>query len=154
MTKSSPNLLVSTTQYELIILADLPPLSITTFFLKRSGQEPASLKTSVYCNFVGNRDAVDAFRVQIVPDGDVQLENPRFRILFSGNGKLLKKVYDKRTAKEMTVKLRFGQYMTAPYQSGAYLMKVREPCLKPMPVSIAYCRLYFIIVNVISSFLI
>ncbi|CAG0918464.1 unnamed protein product [Notodromas monacha] len=130
MTKGSPNLLVSSTQYELILLADLAPLSLTTYYLKRNAdQSPVSLKTSVYCNFVGNRDAVvDNFKVQIVPDGDVQLENPRFRLLFSGNTKLLKRVFDKRSGKERKVQLQFGQYATAPYQSGAYLMKIlRKP---------------------------
>lgn len=109
-------LTISKVRFELLFVATLEPLSLTTFTIERTpGREGLA---TVYCkNCAGH----SAFTVNPMRLGDVQLENDHFQALFDGKTGLLTSVVDKSSGASHHVDITFAAYQSAQFHSGAYL---------------------------------
>uniref|UniRef100_A0A0K8TAV1 Alpha-mannosidase n=3 Tax=Lygus hesperus TaxID=30085 RepID=A0A0K8TAV1_LYGHE len=110
-----PHLRMMDTMFELIFLAELPPLAITTFTIEvgRGG-----VRASVFCKDCARNDHFPAKAIQ---QGDIQVENENFRIIVDGRTGFLKSIMDKKSDKTTQCGLQFGSYPSAQFHSGAYL---------------------------------
>lgn len=104
--------------YILLFVADLKPLSIATYHLQQVDKVPIDAISTVYCNRCG-RDTV--FPIKPMQVGDVQLENPKLKLLFDGQTGFMKQVTKKSTGKIMQCAIQFAAYPSAQFHSGAYL---------------------------------
>ncbi|XP_025411252.1 alpha-mannosidase 2 [Sipha flava] len=103
--------------FELLIVAVLEPLSLTTFTLHKTPPEPERL-ARVYCkNCAGH----SVFTVRPMRLGDVQLENEHLQVVFDGKTGLMSSVVDKSTGVLQHVSIDFAAYQSAQLRSGAYL---------------------------------
>ncbi|XP_014258369.1 alpha-mannosidase 2 [Cimex lectularius] len=102
--------------YEIVFVAELNALSITTYFL-RTDMEKAASKATVYC-----KDCIKKgiFPSNSMQQGDIQLENHRMRLLISSNG-FLRSIMNKQTGKTTQCSIQFAAYPSAQFHSGAYL---------------------------------
>lgn len=109
-------LAISKVCFELLFVAVLEPLSLTTFTIKKSAnQEGLSL---VYCkNCAGH----SVFTIKPMRLGDIQLENDHFQVLFDGKTGLMNSIMDKRTGILQHIDINFAAYQSAQFHSGAYL---------------------------------
>ncbi|BET00029.1 Alpha-mann_mid [Nesidiocoris tenuis] len=110
-----PNLRMLDTLFELVFLADLPPLAVTTFSIE-AGR--GGVRASVFCKDCARNDHFPAKPIQ---QGDIQIENENFRITIDGRLGFLKSKMDKKTGKVTQCGLQFGAYPSAQFHSGAYL---------------------------------
>lgn len=103
--------------FELLIVAALEPLSLTTFTVHRAPPEPDAVAL-VYCkNCAGH----SVFTINPMRLGDVQLENEHVQVLFDGKTGLMTTVVDKSTGVAQHVAVEFAAYQSAQLRSGAYL---------------------------------
>ncbi|XP_060518820.1 alpha-mannosidase 2 [Cylas formicarius] len=119
---------VEPSEYELIFIAKLEELSVTSFNLVHT--DDASDKLGIlYCKrcFKKNATSPDGtrfeapFTIRDIPVGDIQLENQKMKILFSGSTGFMKTVTRKHKPKVMQCKIWFAAYRSAQFHSGAYL---------------------------------
>ena len=135
---------------EVVFLAKLPALSASRFnvficsdepkFKDASGHErkmPVQTKTQVYClrcpskGHSGSSLGIDAFMVDKLPDGAIQLENSNFLLTFDVDTKLLSSIRHKKhpksagakfdSSKDKYIEIEFGAYPTQQFRNGAYL---------------------------------
>nr|CAI5837109.1 unnamed protein product [Callosobruchus analis] len=124
---------IAADEFEVIFVAKLPELSITTFNLVYTVDNNDKLAT-IYCkkcqrkttiitnNEAKNRQVLRAnFKIKDIPPGDIQLENSKFKILFNGNTGFMKTITRKHNPKIMQCGIQFGAYRSAQFHSGAYL---------------------------------
>lgn len=124
---------VAADEYEIVFVAKLPPLSVTTFNIIYKSGDMESLAT-VYCkkcekktvilntdNSVQGESIKSKFIIKEIPTGDIQLENSKLKILFSGQTGFLKTVTRKHKPKKMQCAIQFASYRSAQFHSGAYL---------------------------------
>lgn len=104
--------------YVLLFVADLKPLAIATYHVEQVDKVPVDAISVVYCNRCG-KDNV--FPIKSLPSSDVQLENPRMKLLFDGQTGFLKRVTKTSTGKVMQCNIQFAAYTSAQFHSGAYL---------------------------------
>lgn len=109
-------LAISKVCFELLFIATLEPLSLTTFGIEKT-PSPEGL-SMVYCK---NCAGPSAFTIKPMRLGDVQLENDHFQALFDGKTGLLSSVVDKSTGASQHVDINFAAYQSAQFHSGAYL---------------------------------
>ncbi|XP_067005459.2 alpha-mannosidase 2 [Anabrus simplex] len=121
--------------FEVIFVADLPPLSLMTFVIERVAEKNLESRSIVYCASCGKNSEdssyVSPFEVKSMQAGDIQLENHRMKLLFDGRSGFLKAVTRKSTGRTTQCGLQFAAYPSAQYHSGAYLFmpdpNSREP---------------------------
>ncbi|KAL4141746.1 hypothetical protein QTP88_004323 [Uroleucon formosanum] len=102
--------------FELLFVAVLEPLSLTTFTIQKA-PNPEGLAL-VYCkNCAGH----SVFSVNPMRLGDIQLENDHIQVLFDGKTGLLSSIVDKGTGVSQYVNIDFAAYQAAQLHSGAYL---------------------------------
>lgn len=115
----------STHLFEVIFIANLPPLSLVKYTVKYS-EKRESLAT-IYCNECRDSTHVDRsheiFDIRPRQAGDIQLENAQMRLLFDGVSGFLKTITPKLHRKVVQCGLRFAAYRSAQFHSGAYLFK-------------------------------
>lgn len=115
----------SNSLFEVIFVANLPPLALVTYTVKYS-EKRESLAT-VYCNECKESNTVDrtedVFEIKPRQAGDVQLENAQMRLLFDGVTGFLKTITPKAHRKTVQCALQFAAYRSAQFHSGAYLFK-------------------------------
>lgn len=111
--------------FEVIFVANLPPLAIVTYTVKYS-EKRESLAT-IYCNECKENNAVDqktdVFEVKARQAGDIQLENAQMRLLFDGASGFIKTITPKNHRKTVQCAVKFAAYRSAQFHSGAYLFK-------------------------------
>lgn len=113
-------LAVSKTCFELLFVAVLEPLSLTTFTVHKAPEGGGgSGMAVVYCRNCAGHSA--AFTVRPMRLGDVRLENDHFQAVFDGKTGLLGSVVDKSTGARQHVDISFAAYQSAQFHSGAYL---------------------------------
>lgn len=110
-------LAVSAACFELLFVAVLEPLSLTTFVVQKAPRDAGSVATVRCKNCAGH----SVFAVRPMRLGDVQLENARLRAVFDGKTGLLKTIVDKSTGRAEHVHVDFAAYQSAQFHSGAYL---------------------------------
>lgn len=117
-------LTISRVCFELLFVAMLEPLGLTTFTVEKARN--AEGFASVYCkNCAGH----SVFSVKPMRLGDVQLENDHVQVLFDGKTGLLSTIVDKSTGVSQHVDIDFAAYQSAQYSSGAYLFML-DPNLR------------------------
>lgn len=134
--ESNTKLWIAADEYEVIFVAKLNALSITTFKVFYS-EETSSRMATIYCNKCHRKAAIltntdstvqkspeilkSKFKIKNIPTGDIQLENHKFKILFNGNTGFMKTVTRKHSPKIMQCGVQFAAYRSAQFHSGAYL---------------------------------
>lgn len=119
-------------EFELVFIAQLLPLSLTTYSLIYSTNNKDKLAT-VYCKSChtkqptttvkeNNPELVKSmFNIKDIPPEDIQLENSKLKIVFNGNTGFMKNVRRKANPKIMQCGIQFAAYHSAQFHSGAYL---------------------------------
>jgi len=127
--------------FDVMFLANLPALSLTTFtltFCDRSGSEFTKSKTQVFC--LGCPDSSSdssPFSLNSLQAGAVQLENHVYSLMFDPVTKLLRNVTNKLSGHSVPLDMEFPAYPSSPFRSGAYLFAVdrsREQDMEDMPL--------------------
>ncbi|KAH8271339.1 hypothetical protein KR018_007297 [Drosophila ironensis] len=130
----------STRQFEVMFVAELEPLSLTTYRVQVDEVNFKRNLASIYCEDCtqpaegssgapGEADAspTPVFEARAKPAGDIQLENPHMRLLFDEKSGFLKTITRKNQKKELLKPLqcniKFAAYRSAQFHSGAYLFK-------------------------------
>lgn len=111
--------------FEVVFVADLPPVSLVTYIVERVAEKNFQARSVVYCSScgrnVGDASYVPPFEVKGMQTGDIQLENYRMKLLFDGRSGFLKAVTRKTTGHTTQCGLQFAAYPSAQFHSGAYL---------------------------------
>ncbi|CAG7824959.1 unnamed protein product [Allacma fusca] len=108
--------------FELSFLAELPPLSIVTYKVKRTKlrSKHASIRSVVYCRNCSSPGNI--FEIHRIQEGDIQLNNDRLQLLFDRQSGLLQRVTKSEEKLTIRTKLTFGGYSSIDFRSGAYLL--------------------------------
>ncbi|KAF7278990.1 hypothetical protein GWI33_007795 [Rhynchophorus ferrugineus] len=115
-------------EFELIFIAKLEALTLTTYHLVYAENTKEKLAT-LYCKnckkktqIISDGNKVEApFTIKDIPPSDIQLENHKMKLLFSGTTGFMKSVTRKHKPKVMQCKIQFAAYRSAQFHSGAYL---------------------------------
>ncbi|KAK7075618.1 hypothetical protein SK128_027789, partial [Halocaridina rubra] len=125
---------ILSTQYELLFLADLPPLSVITYSIHRTHKSTMDNRASVYSNNYApapDQNYSPPFETRDVLPGDIQLESDQIKLLFDGTTGMLRSITDKSSGHVTQTAIRYAAYPSAQFKSGAYLFKpdpnAREP---------------------------
>ncbi|KAM3968647.1 alpha-Mannosidase class II b [Aphomia sociella] len=114
---------ISDTNFDVLFVATLPPLSTVTFNLEEHTN--ASHRCEVFCNSCNEGMKSDSekplFVTKKMMPGDIQLENSVLTLLINRNTGLLRQIYRKDIRKKNVVEMQFGAYQSAQRHSGAYL---------------------------------
>lgn len=108
--------------FEVIFVADLPPLALVIYTIKHSGKK-ATLAT-IHCNECdqGNNDT-NMFEFKPLKSGDIRIKTVKMQLQFDGVTGFLKTITPKSNGKRIQCNVKFGAYDTVPHHSGAYLFK-------------------------------
>ncbi|XP_054270570.1 alpha-mannosidase 2 [Macrosteles quadrilineatus] len=117
---SENNMRLSKTQFELMFVADLPPLSLTTYIIEYSTEKNFEFRSVIYCQLCKKHTEFDVKPMQV---GDIQLENHALKLLLDGRSGFLKAITKKSTNQTTQAAISFAAYMSAQFHSGAYLFK-------------------------------
>ncbi|XP_063229652.1 alpha-mannosidase 2-like [Bacillus rossius redtenbacheri] len=111
--------------FEVMFVADMPPLSLVTYVVERITEDNLESRAVIYCASCGKNiedpHFVPPFEVKGMQAGDIQLENHRMKLLFDGHSGFLKTVTRKSTGRTTQCGLQFAAYPSAQFHSGAYL---------------------------------
>lgn len=118
---------VSNREFELMFLAKLPALSLTTFTVTHQNDTKDKIAT-VYCEDCKEEakpgeNEYSVFDVHPKQTGDIQVENLKMRLLFDGESGFLKSMTKKNFGKSIQLGIKFGAYKSAQFHSGAYLFR-------------------------------
>ncbi|XP_050504122.1 alpha-mannosidase 2 [Diabrotica virgifera virgifera] len=124
---------IAADEFELVFIAKLPELSVTSFNIVYEASVKEKL-TTIYCKncqksttIISTENEVKAetlksqFNIKDIPPGDIQLENNKFKVLFNGNTGFMKTITRKHNPKIMQCGIQFAAYRSAQFHSGAYL---------------------------------
>ena len=116
---------LDTSFIEVVFIAKLPPLSITTFKVSKCKAERKNTeKTEVICmKCPKNYHPNSPFSLSSMPDAAIQLENSEMILTFDQDTNWLTTILDKRTGKSRKINLEFSGYETSQFRNGAYLFK-------------------------------
>lgn len=143
------NVEISTKEFEVMFVAELPPLSIMTYHVvERLAHEASDKVTTVYCDscvfdvlehatsspgqlpntkqplFKEELEAAqNNFHIKSILPGDIQLENHKMKLLIDGITGFLKTITKKQSGKIRQCAIEFAAYQSAQLHSGAYLFK-------------------------------
>lgn len=129
---NNANFWISADEYEVVFLAKLQPLSVTTYSVVYTEESHEKLST-IYCNKCKKKTAIlnngespaptikSNFTLKAIPVGDIQLENHKLKLLFNGNTGFMKTITRKHKPKIMQCAIQFAAYRSAQFHSGAYL---------------------------------
>lgn len=105
-------------RFELLFIAELPPLSVNVFTISAHHDASASMAV-VYCQHCQQNQEV--FQTKNIQLGDIQLENRKIRALFDGKSGFLKTITKKETETRTFCEMTIAAYQSAQFHSGAYL---------------------------------
>lgn len=114
--------------FELTFVVKLDEFSVTSYVLAYAKDRKPNLAT-LYCKnclkkseILSNGSKLEApFEIKDIPSSDIQLENHKMKVLFSGTTGFMKSVVRKHKPKVMQCKIQFAAYRSAQFHSGAYL---------------------------------
>lgn len=117
---------VSNKEFELMFVATLPALSLSTFTVSYQNDTKSKIAT-VYCEDCKEESKHEAeispFDIKPKQTGDIQVENGKMRLLFDGESGFLKSMTKKNWGKPIQLGIKFGAYKSAQFHSGAYLFR-------------------------------
>lgn len=115
---------ILSTQFELVFIADLPPLTLVTYAIHHLPKPNPSIRAAVYSNYYDTTTMKDSlFETQDVIKGDIQLESDKLKLLFDGKSGMLHSITDKTSGHVTQAKVQYKAYPSAQFKSGAYLFK-------------------------------
>lgn len=141
---------ISTKEFEVMFIANLPPLSVVTYNIVedhndtnkratiycdnclydfqqnftapvRDGINPGPLSQAFYTESQTNNKNQDIFTIKKTLPGDIQLENHRIKLLIDGVTGFLKSITKKKSRQVRQCAIVFSAYQSAQLHSGAYL---------------------------------
>ncbi|KAK4879668.1 hypothetical protein RN001_007814 [Aquatica leii] len=131
--ETNTKITISKSEYELTFVAKLQALSLATYTIQHHEESSNSLVT-IYCskcyNSGGNeikfenehKNTINSiFKIKKIQPGDIQLENNKLKLLFSGSNGFMKAITNKITRKVSQCGIQFAAYKSAQFHSGAYL---------------------------------
>lgn len=136
---SSNKLQMSVDEYELTFIAKLPPMSLMTYTISPANEIKRESLSMIYCNNCHRKqnkeNAEEAqtireeetefnpsqFKIRSTQPGDIQLENQKMKLLFSGTTGFMKSITRKHKQKATQCAITFAAYHSAQFHSGAYL---------------------------------
>ncbi|KAK9888622.1 hypothetical protein WA026_000851 [Henosepilachna vigintioctopunctata] len=132
--QDNTRLIIAETEYEVVFISKLPPLSVVTYKVVYSNNSSSKFST-IYCNSCQREPRTNdhtpspsqdkplksKFTLKNIEPGDIQLANSKFQVLFNANTGFLKTVTRKHNPKKMQCAIHFGAYRSAQFHSGAYL---------------------------------
>ncbi|KAL9694342.1 hypothetical protein quinque_013627 [Culex quinquefasciatus] len=118
---ASRKIIPSEKEYEVMFVAKLAPLSLTTFTASYDDGFKPKMAT-LYCNDCQD-EKNEIFEIRNKQPGDIQLENTKMRLLFDEQSGFLKSVTKKNMGKQIQCAIKFAAYKSAQFHSGAYLFK-------------------------------
>ncbi|EDW14126.2 uncharacterized protein Dmoj_GI23509 [Drosophila mojavensis] len=128
-------------QYEVMFVAELEPLSLTTYRVQVDEFNYKRNIATIYCDDCTEKATVNEagnttpgkpnpveFEAKAKPAGDIQLENGHMRLLFDEKSGFLKTITRKNKQQQqllhpMQCAIKFAAYRSAQFHSGAYLFK-------------------------------
>ncbi|KAJ1528589.1 hypothetical protein ONE63_006991 [Megalurothrips usitatus] len=125
-----PHLHMNRDSFELMFVAELPPLALVSYRLERMATKQSASRAKVYCAACGRNPEdgtafVSPFDVKGMQAGDIQLENYAMKLLFDGASGFLKAITRKAEGQAQghttRCKVQFSAYPSAQFHSGAYL---------------------------------
>ncbi|KAK3918168.1 hypothetical protein KUF71_007589, partial [Frankliniella fusca] len=124
--QAEPRLHLNRDAFELMFVAELPPLALVSYRLERMATKQAAARAKVYCAACGrNPDDgtafVSPFDIKGMQAGDIQLENYAMKLLFDGSTGFLKAITHKAGGRSTRCRVQFAAYPSAQFHSGAYL---------------------------------
>lgn len=123
---------ISNQVFELLFIADLPPLSLRTYTLEKSMDIPVKSSIAFYINdsfqHKNNKFRQNVFNFKNPTSEDIIVESELITAIFDKNTGLLSKVIDKVSGKTSELSIEFYSYRSNDFHSGAYLFQ-------PDPVS-------------------
>ena len=122
---------VSKREYEVMFVAKLPALSLSTFTLAYENNTRNKMAT-IYCEDCKDDDKAEHqeeqnvkdyfFNIRLKESGDIQVENMKMKLLFSESG-FLKSMTRRDYGRPIQMAIKFGAYKSAQFHSGAYLFR-------------------------------
>uniref|UniRef100_A0A8W7PLB1 Alpha-mannosidase n=1 Tax=Anopheles coluzzii TaxID=1518534 RepID=A0A8W7PLB1_ANOCL len=119
---TSRKIVPSDKEYEVMFVARLAPLSLTTYTAAYDEDGYQGKMATLYCTECQD-EKTKAFEVRTKQPGDIQLENYKMRLLFDEQSGFLKSVTKKHMGKQIQCAIKFAAYKSAQFHSGAYLFK-------------------------------
>uniref|UniRef100_A0A182YG08 Alpha-mannosidase n=1 Tax=Anopheles stephensi TaxID=30069 RepID=A0A182YG08_ANOST len=119
---TSRKIVPSDKEYEVMFVARLAPLSLTTYTAAYDEDGYQGKMATLYCTECQD-EKTKAFEVRSKQPGDIQLENYKMRLLFDEQSGFLKSVTKKHMGKQIQCAIKFAAYKSAQFHSGAYLFK-------------------------------
>lgn len=117
----SKRVIAADKEFELLFVYKLPPLSLLTFTLVYGSSNKQNMAT-LYCTNCKD-DNNPYFVAKSKPPGDIQLENPKMRLLLDEQTGFLRTITKKGAGRPMQCSIKFAAYRSAQFHSGAYLFK-------------------------------
>uniref|UniRef100_T1JDF3 Alpha-mannosidase n=1 Tax=Strigamia maritima TaxID=126957 RepID=T1JDF3_STRMM len=118
-------------QYELLVIAHLPPLSLVTYHIKRVDDRDSSTLSSVtfFNTLPPSENNVFSIQKDSSSLNNIKLENSYLTSKFSSDSGLLKSITLKSSGRKVRTRLDFQAYNSAQFHSGAYLFlpEPRQP---------------------------
>lgn len=117
---------VSKREYEILFIAKLPALSLSTYTLVHVSDTKNKMAT-IYCEDCKDDDPHEQkndyhFDIRPKESGDIQVENLKLKLLFSETG-FLKSMSRRNYGRSIQMGIKFGAYKSAQFHSGAYLFR-------------------------------
>lgn len=123
---------ISNHVFELLFIADLPPLSVRTYTLTKSDNIPLKSSIAFYINdsfqHKNTKNKQTVFNFKNPTSDDIVVESRLLSAVFDKYTGLLTKVIDKVSGKSTEINIDFLAYRSSDFHSGAYLFQ-------PDPVS-------------------
>ncbi|CAG9782034.1 unnamed protein product [Diatraea saccharalis] len=120
--KENGKRVISDSNFDLLFVAQLPPLTSVSFSLEEYTNK--SHHCEVFCNNCNDdlkADSEKLFNIKKMMPGDIQLENSMMTLLINRNTGFMRQIYRKDIRKRNVVEMQFGAYQSAQRHSGAYL---------------------------------
>ncbi|KAL0902689.1 hypothetical protein ABMA27_000506 [Loxostege sticticalis] len=120
--RSDGKKVISETNFDIMFVATLPPLTAVSFNLEEHTNK--SHHCEVFCNNCNEPQKPDSeklFNTKKMMPGDIQLENSYLTLLINRNTGFLRQIFRKEARKRNVVEMQFGAYQSAQRHSGAYL---------------------------------
>lgn len=119
--------------FQLVFIAALPPLSLTTFRIQRMNTLDGhnGTMTLVYSTF-SDGTLKGPFKSQRLEQlVDIQVENRKTKLLFDGQTGFLKSIRSKTTGRSTPCAMQFAAYPSSMFHSGAYLFMPDPNAIDP-----------------------
>ena len=137
--------------YQLVFIAPLPPLSLSSYRIERLSGDDNQTETLVYSN-TNTKSLKGPFKLQPLQEADIQVENGNAKLLFDGQTGFIKSIRSKLTGTSTQCAMQFLAYPSSLFHSGAYLFQPDANAQEPqIDVLKGYSKQIFIMSGPVMS---